>query len=342
MIPTSHNTRQVKKINVELVKNTLKAIGTGTKASIAGSTGLSVATCGTILNELVESGEVLETEFEESSGGRPARQYMFNADYAYVLCLLVKTESGAHSISYAIVNLMGEMVEEEVRSLPPIDRSRIDLIIGELIQKYDNIKAIGIGIPGVAHHGVIGICDVAALAGLALGPWLEEKYGIDVIIENDMNLAVYGFYNLQDVEEDKTVAVVTFPNNHFPGAGFIVNGRMVTGHTHFAGEVSYLPFGMTREEQLAKWHEQEHFMTNAVQVLASIIAIMNPVSIAVTGELTHPSMLEPLTESCMKYIPKEHMPLLTIKNDIHHEYLTGIITLALESLTYRLQLVERR
>lgn len=342
MIPTSHNTRQVKKINVELVKNTLKTIGIGTKALIAGNTGLSVATCGTILNELVESGEVLETEFEESNGGRPARQYKFNADYAYVLCLLVKTESGAHSISYAIVNLIGEKVEEELRSLPDIDQTRIDLIIEELIGKYGNIKAIGIGIPGVAHHGVIGICDVAALAGQPLGPWLEEKYTIDVIIENDMNLAVYGFYNLQAIEEDKTVAVVTFPNNHFPGAGFIVNGRIVTGHTHFAGEVSYLPFGITREEQLAEWHNQERFVAGAVKVLASIIAIMNPVSIAVTGDLTDPSMLGALTEGCMKYIPEEHMPILAIKNDIHNEYLTGLITLTLESLTYRLQLVERR
>ncbi|MBY9080204.1 ROK family protein [Paenibacillus sp. HN-1] len=342
MIPKSHNTLQVKKINVELVKNTLKAVGTGTKASIANMTRLSVATCGTILNELVESGEVLERELEESSGGRPARQYMFNADYAYVLCLLVKTEGGRHSITYALVNLIGEKVEEGIRSLSYIDAATIDALIGEFVEKYNNIKAIGIGIPGVAHHGVIGICDVDPLAGEALGPRLEDKYNIDIIIENDMNLTVYGFYNLQNLEEDKTFAVVTFPNNHFPGAGFIVNGRIVTGTTNFAGEISYFPFGFTREEQLERLHNKEEFVSVAVQLLSSIITIINPVAIAITGDLTDPSMSEDMVNGCLRYIPKEHLPTLLIKNNTQEEYMTGIITLTLESLTYRLQLVERR
>ncbi|WP_410768797.1 ROK family protein [Fontibacillus sp. BL9] len=342
MNPTTHNTLQVKKINVELVKNTLKTVGTGTKATIANMTRLSVATCGTILNELVQSGEVLEKELEESSGGRPARQYMFNADYAYVLCLLVRTEGGLHSITYALVNLIGEKVEEGTRNLNFIDVETIDQMIEEFTLQYNNVKAIGIGIPGVAHHGIIGICDVAALAGEPLGPRLEEKYNIDVIIENDMNLTVYGFYNMQNFEEDKTFAVVTFPKNHFPGAGFIVNGRMVTGTTNFAGEISYFPFGITREEQLEQLHNKDEFVSLAVKLLSSIITIINPVTIAITGDLTHPSMSEALINGCLQYIPGEHMPALLIKNDTQEEYLTGIIALTLESLTYRLQLVERR
>lgn len=56
MSQPSHNTQLVKKINVELVKSMLRTSGTGTKASIAEQTRLSVATCGTILNELVRTG----------------------------------------------------------------------------------------------------------------------------------------------------------------------------------------------------------------------------------------------------------------------------------------------
>lgn len=68
MLPTSHNTQQVKRINVELVKNTLRSIGVGTKASIANLTKLSVATCGTILNELLQTGEIIDLGPDESSG----------------------------------------------------------------------------------------------------------------------------------------------------------------------------------------------------------------------------------------------------------------------------------
>lgn len=69
MSQPSHNTQLVKKINVELVKSMLRTSGTGTKASIAEQTRLSVATCGTILNELVRTYEILELGWEESSGG---------------------------------------------------------------------------------------------------------------------------------------------------------------------------------------------------------------------------------------------------------------------------------
>ncbi|WP_342565546.1 ROK family protein [Paenibacillus sp. FSL R7-0345] len=341
-MPISHNTAQVKKMNVELVKNSLKAAGTGTKASIAGMTQLSVATCGSILNELARSGEVLELELEESSGGRPARQYMFNADYAYVLCLMVKTEGGRHSITYLVVNLAGEQVDEGTRDFDYIDADTVDSLTGELVGQYSNIKAAGIGIPGVAQRGVIGICDVAALAGVPLGEQLGEKYNMDFIIENDMNATVYGFYQLQNLEDDQPFAVVTFPDHHFPGAGFIVNGRMVTGISHFAGEISYLPLGIPREEQLERLHNKDTFVPVAAQVLSSIITILNPVAVAVTGDLTHPSMREELLESCRQYIPEEHLPDLLIKNDTQEEYNTGITALTLESLAYRLQLVERK
>lgn len=67
MTTYTYNTIQVKKMNIELVKNALKAQGIATKASIAGLTKLSDATCGTILNELLAKGEVIQ-RMEKSIG----------------------------------------------------------------------------------------------------------------------------------------------------------------------------------------------------------------------------------------------------------------------------------
>ncbi|CAM3488980.1 ROK family protein [Paenibacillus lupini] len=332
----THNTVHIKKMNVELVKNVLKAQGVGTKASIANLTKLSVATCGTILNELLAIGEVIELDSDKPNGGRPAKQYRYNEDFGCVICLLVKTEGGIHSISCSIVNLIGETVHESTVELPHIDVKTIDHFIETMISGNENVQAIGIGIPGVVHQGVIGVCDVPNLAGQALGPYLEDKYEIPITIENDMNMTVYGFYHLQDFEEEKTFAVVTFPRNHFPGAGFIVDGRIITGNTTFAGEVSFLPFGMTREAQLQQLHTDEGFIQLAVQTLTSIIAIINPVSIAITGDLPRESQLEKLYKGCLMNIPEEHMPQLMLQNNIHKEYMKGMVTATLESLTYRL------
>ena len=46
-------------MNGELVKTTIKGLGAATKSEIAKATGLSVVTCGTILNELLLRGEIL-------------------------------------------------------------------------------------------------------------------------------------------------------------------------------------------------------------------------------------------------------------------------------------------
>ncbi|WP_345940182.1 winged helix-turn-helix transcriptional regulator, partial [Paenibacillus riograndensis] len=67
MSPIANNTMRVKKMNQELVRQTLKANRKATKAAVAKFTGLSLGTCGSILNELLAAGEVLELETEESN-----------------------------------------------------------------------------------------------------------------------------------------------------------------------------------------------------------------------------------------------------------------------------------
>ncbi|MET1173866.1 ROK family protein [Paenibacillus amylolyticus] len=344
MLPTSHNTQQVKRINVELVKNTLRSMGVGTKASIANLTKLSVATCGTILNELLQTGEIIDLGPDESSGGRPASRYQFNADYASVLCLIIRTEGGIHSITHTYANLNGEMADEQTLFLDEINVPVVEDLIANLIEQHHNVQAIGIGIPGVALNGVIGICDVPELMYQPLGPRLKEQYeDVEVVIGNDMNLTVYGLYNQQQFEEEKNFAVVTFPENHFPGAGFIIDGRPLTGNTQFGGEVSFLPFGVSREEQLRMLKTTEGLQELVVQTLVSIIAIINPATIVVTGDTMDPAMRDDLTNGCLdRMIPLEHMPELIIQRDTRREYVTGLVAVTLESLTYRIQVVEKQ
>ncbi|MBB3114175.1 putative NBD/HSP70 family sugar kinase [Paenibacillus phyllosphaerae] len=342
MPPVTHNTIQVKKMNVELIKNALKVQGVSTKASIANLTKLSVATCGSILNDLVAAGEAIELEPDEPNGGRPAKKYKYNVDFGCAICLLVKTEGGNHSICYRVVNLVGETLQEAELQLQHIDVEAVDSLIGRLLSEHAHAIAIGIGIPGVVRRGIIGVCDVPDLAGQPLGPYIEDKYEVTTVLENDMNMTVYGFYHLQNFEEEKTFAVVTFPKNHFPGAGLIVDGRILTGNTKFGGEVSFLPLGMTREEQLDQLLTEEGFVRIAVRILTSIIAILNPIAIVLTGELPRGVQLEDLVAGCLKDIPTEHMPELHIQKDTHQEYMQGMAASTLESLTYRLQITERR
>lgn len=261
-----------------------------------------------------------------------------------MLCLIIRTEGGIHSITHTYANLNGEMADEQTLFLDEINVTVVEDLIANRIEQHHNVQAIGIGIPGVAHNGVIGICDVPELMYQPLGPRLKEQYeDVEVVIGNDMNLTVYGLYNQQQFEEEKNFAVVTFPENHFPGAGFIIDGRPLTGNTQFGGEVSFLPFGVSREEQLRMLKTTEGLQELVTKTLISIIAIINPAAIVVTGDTMDPAMRDDLLQGCLDHlIPQEHMPELIIQRDTRREYVTGLVAVTLESLTYRIQVVEKQ
>lgn len=94
MSKVTNNTTIIKQINTELIKSTLKLLKHATKPLLANETGLSLATCNTILNELLLTGEVIAVELEASNGGRPATRFMYNADSSYIAYIYKKAEGG--------------------------------------------------------------------------------------------------------------------------------------------------------------------------------------------------------------------------------------------------------
>lgn len=337
-MPIINNTARVKQVNVELVKTALKALTCGTKLTIANATGLSVATCGNILNELLDRGEVMEADFEQPNGGRPARRFMYNANFAYIACIYVSNEGGVCRTTHAITNLMGEIIEEQSIVVNVINYDVIDHLIETLIAKYENIKALGIGIPGIVQRGIIGDGDITELIHVPLAAQLQAKYNLEITVENDMNLTVYGFYQAQNYEEDQTIAVVIFPQNNCAGAGIMVDGHIMRGATNFAGEVSYLPFDRSLEQPT----ESLTISPFMVKTIASIIAIINPKTIVITGGQVPPQRFEDLAAECAKIIPPAHMPQFILQEDMQTAYLNGLIALTLESLACDIQLIEKR
>ncbi|UQZ36129.1 transcriptional regulator [Paenibacillus sp. PK3_47] len=342
MNPITNNTMLVKRTNQELVRQTLRTLKKATKAAVAKATGLSLGTCGNILNELLGTGELLELETEESNGGRPAKVFQYNMDYAFIACIIVRAGVKTHSLEFVVTNLAGELVEQGREEHLPLNFTAIEQLVGRLVNGHPEIRAAGIGVPGPVHQGIMQISDIEELIDIEIGSILKEKYGIEVVVENDMNLTVYGFYHRQEYEDDKTVAVATFIEGSFPGAGMMVNGHIHRGSSHFAGEISFLPYGITREEQFRQLHDRDTFPSIAASALSSLIAVMNPEVIALTGNLLHSADVEVIRRECMNNIPEMHMPELMQLNDQDADYMHGLITVTLESLSYSYQLVEKR
>lgn len=342
MIPITNNTMRVKKMNQELVRQAFKTMKQGTKSMVAQSTGLSVATCGNILNELLDSGELLELGMEESSGGRPARLYRYNEDFSYIACIIIRAGVNIHSLTYTVANLAGETVEEGYQEKDRIDLAVMDQLVDHLIGQFPQIRAVGIGVPGAVNQGVINTSEIQELINVPLESSIREKHEVEVIMDNDMNLTVYGFYQKQEYDEEKSVAVATFIEGCFPGAGMIVDGHIHRGSTRFAGEIAFLPFGMSNEELFGQLHNRNTFHSLAGKAVSSLIAVMNPEMIALTGSLVKPADVDLIRLECLKYIPEMHMPMLTLLEHPEEDYMYGLVKITLESLSYSVQLVEKR
>ncbi len=337
------NTVSVKQMNTELVKTVLKSMPVNTKASIAAATGLSNATCNTILNELVAVGEALELDKENSNGGRPASQFQYNGDYAYVVCLYIENESRKPVIHYGIINLIGQIIEEKSISKDIVEYDTVEHLIGQILLDYPKIKAIGIGIPGVVFaHSVISICDIKALTNYHLAERLQNKFGIKVMLENDMNMTALGYYKELNNQEAATIVVLTFIKDNLPGAGIIVDGHIVRGHTNFAGEISFLPFDCTRKQQLELLKNRDSVLALTVKSLCSIIPVINPQTILLTGSLLSQDMMVEIHSRCCDIIPKEHISNILLKENTHIYYLGGLIEMTLESLSYPMKMIQKR
>lgn len=331
----------VKRINTELVRATLKQMKSATKPEVAKATGLSVMTCGTILNELLMTGEVLEQQIDPSSGGRPAIRYEYHANYAQVACLYARTEGKDHVLSYQVCNLLGECLEAGTIYHEEITYEVYEQQLQRLIEDYKEIKVAGIGVQGVVHEGVIGVCDIKGLEQVPIVSKLEATLNIDIVAQNDMNLITYGYYQKQAYESDQSIAYVYFPEDNYIGAGLIVNGQVVKGETNFSGELSFLPLGISRDKQRDQFKQQKTMIPLAAKCLASLIAIINPALIVLAGRCVKEEDLESIEAEVKTIIPSVHMPLLKYRHDIHEDYMDGLKTLTLEQLTYPFKFVKK-
>ena len=102
-------------------------------------------------------------------------------------------------------------------------------LMDRLVDNHPQIRAVGIGVPGAVHQGIINVSDIPNLVNVPLADSIRERHGLEVIIENDMNLTVYGLYQEQEYEDEESIIVATFIEGSLPGAGIMIDGHIHRG-----------------------------------------------------------------------------------------------------------------
>lgn len=127
------------------------------------------------------------------------------------------------------------------------DLPREDLIeklaaeIRVLQTMYPEIKAVGLGVPGLVDYDNGFIYNLTNLQGWKEVPFrkiFEEKTGLPVAVDNDANAMAYAEFRYGAARGMKNVVAMTLGTG--VGGGLILNGKMYRGHQFIAGEIGQL------------------------------------------------------------------------------------------------------
>lgn len=326
-------TKEMKNIILRGIRVTLLESGSATKVELSEKLGISFPTISKFISQMEKSGELKSLGLDESSGGRRAWRYAYNPDYQLgVTMFLEKAET-----QYTIFNVLGQVKESGTSS--GFLHDGIDTLTKEvesLMARHPSIRSLSFGVPGAVKDGrIIYIPGYEKYQNFDLKRYFEGRFGLPVVVENDMNAAVLGYCDKMNTPESHSLIYLYFGQNG-PGAGILVNGSVVRGGTSFSGEVSFAPLYDRRN-----FHQAISDAEGTVQVMndaggvdavsrliATFTAILNPNGVIFCRDEVNEELLEAIASRSADYIPKEHLPTLTA-SDWRDDYLNGLRALGL-------------
>lgn len=332
------STIQLKQQNLNLIRSVISPHVPYTKAEVAKITDLSLATCNNLLNEMFESGELLQTE-ERSYGGRKAKCFCYNKDHYHVIGIYLKVVHGIRNVGYQIANAIGEVIEEHVEHPDLISPQSLRDFLKSCMQHDPLIKIVSIAIPGIVTNGVVTQCNIRSFESKNLQVFLQDALDIPVIIENDMNFTAYGVYCASG-QQDNILFAIDFPLDDCCGAGIIINGKVFSGANQFAGELSYAleEAGILRSQQPVSKLSKSEILRIVSKSITMVSCVLNPDRFVILCESLSEDDISPILEYCQKYLPEQYLPAIELKNKFYEYCQLGLIRSASNCLKFNFQL----
>jgi len=243
VLPEKATHRQTRTFNQQLVLRALYDQSPLSRADLARMTGLTRTSVGGLVGTLIDDGLIKESGRGRSSGGKSPILLRVDPDGRHLIGL----DLGEAQFSGAVVNLRGEILRSI--HLPPDGDS--DATIELVFQLVDALRAddrsdllgIGIGAPGIidTSTGTVLWSVNQQWAELRLGPLLEERYGVPVVVANDSHAAALAELTFFRRPRPKNLIVIRVGRG--VGAGIILNGQLFQGDGYGAGEFGHVSVG---------------------------------------------------------------------------------------------------
>lgn len=333
----------LKQVNLSMVRRAIMEKGSATRAEIVDATKISVTTVRMLLTELQSNNELVNIGLDDSIGGRKAVRYKLNESRFFGVAFCLDGEY----IRYITVNICGEICDA---GRFPAEGNYSDTLcrfLDALCSKTE-IRSIGVGVPGVVNGmGYERKNAQGELEHYPIGEVLRSRYGVPVVLENDLNAIALGFGRCY---------LKTFPNEqcenvnmaylHFDAdclsAGFLSGGKILRGHSNFVGELGLFPVTETQtlDELLASPLGDNEYGSLVARLLAAVCCILNPQYIALGGTAFRKDCLPLIAECFVGTLPPKMSAEILYAEDKWHDYFEGMAYLTAEQIFADVRLVK--
>lgn len=329
----------LKNLNSDIVRDLIYKEGPVSKPEIAERTALSLPTVKKRVELLLREGWIRESGRSGEGVGRKAT--MYEADRSHNMILMLYKNGG---FTAYLVDITG-MIHFEKRYTFEASgvlgyTEFLCACIGELTNRISGtVLSIGVTVPGVVRRsGLIKhIPDIPEWEKFNLQEELQRRFGVDVLVENDIRMMTLGYYERNLCGQFSDIVYI-FAERAL-SAGIIIDGHLHRGFENFAGELGFLIFheNLNRKDQPLKGRGD--FETSVMEVLelldrdkankelveqyydllakgiVSVGCVTAPEIVVIQGKYLNEVVLEHITERVRSYFPKDVLPKLQINTD---------------------------
>lgn len=352
--------RFLKERNQNMIEALILREGPITKPELSDMTQLSLPTVNKVVSQLEEKGIVKASGMQcETKAGRRAIYYEGNGSAVNVITVFYMDGKWIADIfNYLEKSIVRKTVEVDLESREATLSQFYDLV-DALAGQAENLKAIGVGIPGViTRRGEITACSsIPTWIGLRLIEEMENRYDCKIIVENDVNLMTLGYYKLN---VKKASDLVFLYLGRGVGGGTVINHKLHRGFSNFAGDFGYMVLACGGdheigeiEKELKKMHVQigehpddkkmrEQYYLIISRIIINCIVSINPEEIVLYGAALEKKEAEGYMKAEVeKWLPESCLPKISVTEYDEHG-IEGLTRMCIAAVSNKYWLEEQQ
>jgi predicted NBD/HSP70 family sugar kinase len=221
------------------------------RADLSRDLGLSRVTISDVVGDLVDEAFVIELGTRPASRpGKPATMLDINRQGHNVVGLDL---SGSESFVGVVTDLDGTVIERAELDIPQAQGEdaivAAETLLTDLVALARRpVIGVGVGSPGIVDdRGVVLSAPNLGWRDVPLQSRLAKACGLPVAVANDANAAAVGEASFGDGRADMMLVRI----GRGVGSGLIIDGRIVGGARHAAGEIGHVVTGTDEGEPCA-------------------------------------------------------------------------------------------